>query len=107
MNGTFEELSKFAEDPKTQDLMQLVENVCEGYQHGAVLAALVQNLVSSHIQMQSEGEGLCILCTQVSLTELLQTIRGVHDNAMLDVHATDLNEKQCDSQNNNDEETSQ
>ena len=80
MNETFASLAEFGREPKTKRLREAIEDLLDGVEHGVILSALVQVLVESHIaSCVEEGEGICIPCTNASLTELLQTMRMVHD----------------------------
>lgn len=89
VNETFGILAEFAETNETQELVDQIESLTEDHENGSILSALVDVLVRSHLGMHVEDGGICVSCTNESLTELLQSIRAVHDNAMNEVEDGD------------------
>lgn len=80
MNDTFRILSSYFEKRKTRTLANKIGKLCSGHEHLTVIAALLNILVQAHIDANIDEEDvLCIQCSNVGLTELLQSIRRVND----------------------------
>ena len=83
MNETYVVLAKWTRRKKTQALVDKLHRILRKYDGKTTLAAMLVVLVDVHLSV-NEGPGgkLCVPCTNASLTELIQTLRGFHDEAV-------------------------
>lgn len=81
MNRTFATLTKYSKLKKTEILSDKILQLLEGHSGGTVMAAIIPILINAHINVNIENDGtICIPCTNAGLTELIQTIRKLHDD---------------------------
>lgn len=83
VNETFENIVRYSRKPKTKKLYAKLFRAVDEQEYGVIISALSQLLVETHseIQMRQDG-GICIPCANGNLTQLLQSIRKMHDEVM-------------------------
>lgn len=83
MSETSDLLADFAAHPDTDELIGQLEHLLEGHGNGVVLSALSQLLISSHLDLLVNDDGVvCAPCANADLTELLQALRKLHDGLL-------------------------
>lgn len=83
MNETLPLLIDALSKKKTWLLISKIEKQLEGQKQGTVVAALLHILVATHVYTNVEMDGfLDTKQTNASFTELLQSMRRMHENLL-------------------------
>ena len=86
MNQTYDVLSKWTRRKKTQIVAEKLTRVLNKQDFKTALSALLLVLAEVHLDANRGEHGdVCVPCTNSSLTELLQTLRGFSDQMIDDV----------------------